>query len=118
MDIYGRNGVYLMKCINYPLKYVGQTGRTFYTRYKEHIQAIRNNNINSGYSNHILRTGHAYGSLTDTMEIVEVEEKGKHLNKLEKCHKHRLSRNRLHMNDAHTDTYNPIFEALQELDTR
>jgi hypothetical protein len=29
----------------------GKTGQTFYTRYKEHIHAIRNNNSNSGYSN-------------------------------------------------------------------
>jgi hypothetical protein len=35
------------------LKYIGQTGQTFYTRYKEHIQVIRNNNSNLGYSNHI-----------------------------------------------------------------
>jgi hypothetical protein len=26
----------------------------------EHIQVIRNNNSNSGYSNHILNTGYAY----------------------------------------------------------
>jgi hypothetical protein len=41
-------------------------GRTFNIRYKEHIQAIRNNNSNSGYSNHIPNTGHTYGTITDT----------------------------------------------------
>jgi hypothetical protein len=101
-----------------PLEYKRQTGQTFCTRHKELIQATRNNNINSGYSNHILSTGHAYGSITDTMEIGEVERKGKHLNTLEKYHMCRLSRNRLHMNSAHMDTYKPIFEALQELDSR
>jgi hypothetical protein len=48
-----------------PMKYIGQTGRTFSTRYKEHIHDIRSNNSNSGYSNHILNTGHAYGVMTD-----------------------------------------------------
>jgi hypothetical protein len=48
-----------------PIKYVGQTGRTFNTRYKEHIHDIRSNNSHSGYSNHILNTGHAYGTITD-----------------------------------------------------
>jgi hypothetical protein len=38
-----------MKCLDYPLKKKEQTGRAFHTRYKEHIQAIRNNNSNSGY---------------------------------------------------------------------
>jgi hypothetical protein len=43
---------------------------------------------------------------------------GKHLNTLEKYHIYMLSRNRLYMNDAQIDTYNPIFKVLQELDTR
>lgn len=74
MDRYRRIGVFQMKCMYCPLKYIRQTGRTFYTRYKEHIQAIRNNNINLGYSNHILSTGHTYGnSITDTMETIEKE---------------------------------------------
>jgi hypothetical protein len=60
-----------------PLNYVGQTGRTFYTRYKEHTQAIRSNNSNSGYSNHILNTGYTCGSVTDTMDIIKTEEKRK-----------------------------------------
>jgi hypothetical protein len=40
-----------MKCLDCPLKYIGQTGRTFNTRYKEHIHDIRSNNSNSGYLN-------------------------------------------------------------------
>jgi hypothetical protein len=62
------------------LKYIAQMGRTFQTRYKEHTQAIRNNNSNSGCSNHILNTGHAYGSITDTMKVVKIGKKAKHLN--------------------------------------
>jgi hypothetical protein len=42
-----KNGAFQMKCIDCALKYIGQTGRTFYTTYKEHIQAITNNNSNS-----------------------------------------------------------------------
>jgi hypothetical protein len=55
-DKYSDSGVYQMKYLGCPLKYIGQTGRTFHTRYKEHIHAVRNNNSNSGYSNHILKT--------------------------------------------------------------
>jgi hypothetical protein len=57
-----------------PLKYIGQTGRTFKTRYKDHIQAIRNNNSNSGYSKHILNTGHTYGRVIDTMNVGKAPE--------------------------------------------
>jgi hypothetical protein len=58
--------------MQYVLKYAGQTGRTFYTRNKENVEAIRNNNINSGYQNHILSTGHAYGNITDEGKVVPV----------------------------------------------
>jgi hypothetical protein len=60
-----------MKCLDCPLKYIGQRGRAFHTRYKEHIQAIRSNNGNSGYSNHILNTGHTYKNITDTINVIK-----------------------------------------------
>jgi hypothetical protein len=52
---YSRSGIYRNEV---PLKYVIQTGRTFNRRYKEHIHDIRSKNSNTGYSNHILNTGH------------------------------------------------------------
>jgi hypothetical protein len=64
-----------------PLKYIRQTGRTLNTRYKEHIHAIRNNS-NTGYSTHILNTGHAYGTITDSMDIIKTGTKSKYLNSL------------------------------------
>jgi hypothetical protein len=103
-----------MKCLDCPLKCIGQTARTFTIRYKEHMQSIRNNNNNSGYSNHILNTGHTYGTINKTMDIIK---KGKHLNTLEKYHIHKISKNNLHMNDVHNDTY-PIFETLHDLYNR
>jgi hypothetical protein len=60
IDRFEKSDIYQMKCMDCPLKDVGQTGRIFYTRYKEHTLEIRNNNDNSGYSNHILSTGHTY----------------------------------------------------------
>jgi hypothetical protein len=73
-----------MKCLDFPLKYMGQTGRTLNIRYKEHIHAIRSNNSNSGYSNHILNAGHTYGTIMDTMGAIGTQRKGRHLNTLEK----------------------------------
>jgi hypothetical protein len=86
--------------MDFPLKYAGQRGRIFCTKYKEHIQVIRNNKGNPGYSNHILSTGHTYRIITDTINIIKTEKKGNHLNTSEKYHVYKISRNRLHMNDA------------------
>jgi hypothetical protein len=69
-----------------PLKYIGQTGRTFKTRYREHTQAIQNSNSNSGYSNLMLNTRHTYGNMADTMKILKMEKKRKHTKTLEKYH--------------------------------
>jgi hypothetical protein len=74
-DKYNRSGIYQKKCLDYPLKYIGQTGRTFKTRYKEYIQAITNSNGNSGCSDYILHTGHTYGNITDTMDTIKQGEK-------------------------------------------
>jgi hypothetical protein len=57
--------------------------------------AIKNNNGNSGYSNHMLNTGHKYGPITDTMDIVKTHKKTKDMNTLEKYHIHNLYRNRI-----------------------
>jgi hypothetical protein len=63
IDKYNKSGIYQLKCLDCPLKYVGQTGRTFKTRYKEHIHDrifkpyikhwthIRNNNRYHGSYN-------------------------------------------------------------------
>jgi hypothetical protein len=112
IDKYNRCGIYRLKCIDYPLKYVGQTGRTFNTRYKEHIHNIRTNNSNTGYANHILNTGHTYGTITDIMEIMKIERKGRYLNTLERYYIYEVSKDNLQMNDTNVDTHNPIFEAL------
>jgi hypothetical protein len=85
-----------------PLKYKGQTGRTFYTRYVEHAQQLGIVLI-------------IQDIITTTINIMKRGEKGKHLNTLEKCYTYKISKNRLHMNDSRIDIYNLIFETLQEL---
>jgi hypothetical protein len=97
-----------MKCLDCPLKYIGQTGRAPHTGHKEHIQAVRNINSNSGYSFYILNTGHKHGTITDTMGITMTHRKGKHFNTLEQHHIYKTSKNNLQMND----TDNVIFKVL------
>jgi hypothetical protein len=75
-------GIYQVECLDCLLKYIGQTGRAFHTRCKDHIQAIMNNNGNSGYSNHVLNAGHTYGIIRDTMDTLKTDRKGKNLNTL------------------------------------
>jgi hypothetical protein len=75
-----------------PLKYIGQTGGIFKTRYKEYIQAISKNNGNSGCSKHILNTGHTYGNVTYTMKVLKTEGNRKHLKTLERYYIYKMSK--------------------------
>jgi hypothetical protein len=74
-DIYNKNGVYQLKCNECPMKYLGQTGRTFRARFKEHIQDIKNNKSNSKFEQLILDTGHAYNTIDQTMKVLHIEKK-------------------------------------------
>jgi hypothetical protein len=66
----------------------------------------------------MLNTGHACGSITDKMKIIEIKKRRKRLNILEKYHIYKINKNRLHMTDTYIDVYNPIFEILQEFSAR
>jgi hypothetical protein len=111
-DIYNKSGIYQLNCKGCPRKYIGQTGRNFNTRYKEHIHAIRTNSTNSRYAQHILDTQHPYGPMTDIMKILHLNQKGREMNTWERYHIYTLSRDELQLNDTHTDTHNPIFKIV------
>jgi hypothetical protein len=83
MDIYDNSGICQLKCHTCPSKYTGQTGRTFYMRYTEYIQDIKNNKGKNGFSCDILNTGHNYIKVEDTMRILKQKRKAKHMNSLE-----------------------------------
>jgi hypothetical protein len=74
---------------------VGQTGRPFKVRFKEHIQAIKGNKDASMFVQHIFNTGHAYGPMEDdTMTILHNIGKGAHVNTLERFYVYEISKRR------------------------
>jgi hypothetical protein len=54
----------------------------------------------------------------DTMDVIRIGRKGRHLNTLEKYHIYEISRNNLHMNETHIELYNPIFQTVHEIYNR
>jgi hypothetical protein len=70
---YDESGVYELKCHDCPGSYIGQTGRSFRIRYKEHIQDIRSNKSKTAFSQHILNTGHAYDTMKKTTKILNLQ---------------------------------------------
>jgi hypothetical protein len=57
---------------------------------------------------------HNYDTAEEIIKILHVEKKGRMLNVLEGYHIYELTKQKLQMNEASTDHYNPIYEILQK----
>jgi hypothetical protein len=53
-----KSGVYALTCNQCKKRYIGQTGRSFYTRYKEHAQDYRQNYRKSQFAKYLLEENH------------------------------------------------------------
>ncbi|KAK5644613.1 hypothetical protein RI129_005913 [Pyrocoelia pectoralis] len=78
------SGIYQLNCHSCPSMYIGQTGRWFSSRIKEHVKSIKNNNFDkkSAFAEHILKTGHDFDPNTN-VQILHNCKKGHLLNTLE-----------------------------------
>jgi len=114
-DIYSKYGKYKVSYPDCIKTYVGQTGRRFSTRYKEHNTAFRNNNQTHSFAKH-LNEGHSFGTMNENMQILHRhQKKGPHLNTIERFHIHAKSITNNHLNDDQTIFPNAIFDALLNL---
>jgi hypothetical protein len=100
-----------------PQQYAGQTGRNFKTRFKEHIRDIHNNKSTSGFVQHVLETGRAFGNMDGSMEIVKIQQKGSHLNMLENfyIYIYKLFQQGIQLNNNCPNLQNPIFKQIQNI---
>jgi hypothetical protein len=115
-DPYSLSGAYELTCPDCNKAYVGQTGRRFSTRYKEHKTAFRNNNHNYRFAKHLNDSAHSFGLMNEIMQIIHSHKKGPHLNTIERFHIHIESIAYNHLNDDHTIFPNPIFDILSRTD--
>ncbi|KAJ4429881.1 hypothetical protein ANN_22085 [Periplaneta americana] len=74
-----------------------QTGRSFQTRYKEHITAITKLQNTSTYAEHITNANHTYRDINTDMEILHIQPKSQKLNTLEQYEIYRHTKT--HPND-------------------
>jgi hypothetical protein len=113
VDIYNMSGIYQLQCGECPLKYIGQTGRTFKARYREHINAIKvNKQQHSKFVQYILEITHTYDTIDRTMKVLHIEKKEQKLNTLEKYHIYNTTKKGPQLNDTFTNMDNPIFDVL------
>ena len=83
IDKYNKTGVYKLNCNDCNSFYIGQTGRSFSSRYSEHLKALSNNNIHSAFATHIHTKNHSYTNIDTNLEILHYLPKGRKLNTAE-----------------------------------
>jgi hypothetical protein len=66
------------------MKYTGQTGRSFCTRFQEHLRDFIYAKGKSTFFQHLLENGHATGPIEEIMDTNHFTSKGGLMNTLEK----------------------------------
>jgi hypothetical protein len=82
-NIYDRSGMYELPRNACQHSYVGQTIRSLKLWHKENISYIKNNNPPSACALHILQNKHEYGSIQETMTLLQPVLKSSCMNILE-----------------------------------
>jgi len=112
LDKYTHSGAYKLTCLDCNKAHMGQTGRSFTERYKEHKNAFKTNSHTSNYAKHILEQLHTFGPIHKTMQILQYHNKGTHLNTIERYYIYAESSKNHLLNDRHFISLNKIFDAL------
>jgi hypothetical protein len=111
-DIYTQSGAYRLTCPDCNKGYIGQTRRNFTERYKEHKYAFRSNYHTSNYAKHVAEHAHSFGPFQDTMQILQLQSKGIHLNTIERFYTYSEFKKQTHLSDEHNISPYNIFDAL------
>jgi hypothetical protein len=72
---YEQCGIYQITCPTCNMKYTGQTGSPFKTRFQEHFRDFKNANRKSSFAQHLLDNRQAMGHMTDFMDIIHITKK-------------------------------------------
>jgi hypothetical protein len=81
---YEKCGVYQITCPTCNMRYVGQRGRPFKIRFREHLHDFEYKNGKSRFAQHLIDNGHSIGRMEDIMETLHIPCKGKMMDTLEK----------------------------------
>jgi len=78
-DKYDQNGIYQLKRPTCHKKYIGQTGRPFRVRFREHYTDYKYACNRSKFTQHVIDEGHAFGPVNDIMDIIHFAKRRKML---------------------------------------
>jgi predicted GIY-YIG superfamily endonuclease len=111
-DKYSRSGAYKLSCLDCNKAYIGQTGKSITQRFKEHKNSFKANRNTSNYAKHLLEHSHTFGPIFETMQILQYQIKGTHLNTIERYFIYKEFSINNNLNDEYNISSNKIFNAL------
>jgi hypothetical protein len=98
------------------MKYTGQTGRSFRTRFQEHLRDFRYGNGKSSFTIHLLENGHDIGPMEDIMNTIHITDKARLMDTLEKFYIFRETKLNNQINDKLAVEPNIIFNTIVQKD--
>ncbi|CAH0562875.1 unnamed protein product [Brassicogethes aeneus] len=98
-----KSGVYQLTCTDCPK--IGQTGRSFITRIKEHRRSYINLKVDSAYASHLITENHTFNN---NFKILHLENKGMKLNLLESLEINKLKNTKNILNDQIETNNSPL----------
>ena len=110
-------GVYQLTCPDCKMKYVGQTERSFYTRFHEHFRDFKYANQKSKFAQHLLENNHSIGPIDNIMEVLHHTKKGKLMDTLERFHIYKVTHENIQINDKNKSRPNVIFDKIIQGET-
>ena len=85
------SGIYKIECEDCNNFYVGQTGRKFLDRYREHLPRGDTQKIKSNFALHLVNQNHSYSSFQSSFKPFHFCKKGRLIDALEEFEMYKLS---------------------------
>jgi hypothetical protein len=114
-DKYDNSGIYQLECTDCGKQYIGQTGRSFKTRFKEHKRDYETKSNKSLFAKHLIEQNHQLHSIENCMTILNHQQKGRKMNTIEQYHIYKITKKGKQLNEQFTKKHNPIFEAILKI---
>lgn len=105
-----KSGVYKLTCGDCPMVYIGQTGRSFKKRMREHQRSYTNEVGNSTYADHLKEFGHSFNH---NFEILHNDRKSTRLNLLESLEINRYNSRKVLLNDQTDVDRSPLLNIFK-----
>ena len=111
---HNRSGIYKLKCNDCNKFYIGKTGRTFITRFKEHTRAITHPNTHSTFAEHIINTNHTYTNIDNNLDILHFKHNSRKLDVLEQFEIYKNTKQQPHniLNDQINFSSHILFDKI------